>query len=40
MTITEFTKKCRELQGKFREKMGEPMGVESTAVPGTVVHCF
>ena len=26
MTITEFTKKCRELQGEYREKMGEPMG--------------
>lgn len=26
MTITEFTKKCRELQGKYREAMGEPMG--------------
>ena len=26
MTITEFTKKCRELQGEVREKMGEPMG--------------
>lgn len=27
MTIKEFTQKCRELQGKYREKMGEPMGV-------------
>lgn len=26
MTITELTKKCRELQGEYREKMGEPMG--------------
>ena len=26
MTIKEFTQKCRELQGKFRERMGEPMG--------------
>ena len=26
MTITEFTKKCRELQSEYREKMGEPMG--------------
>ena len=26
MTIAEFTKKCRELQGKYREKMGEAMG--------------
>ncbi|MBP5570457.1 MAG: hypothetical protein J6X46_05485 [Prevotella sp.] len=27
MTIKEFTDKCRSLQGAFREKMGEPMGV-------------
>lgn len=27
MTIKEFTKKCREKQGAFREKIGEPMGV-------------
>ena len=26
MTVREFTQKCRELQGKYREKMGEPMG--------------
>ena len=26
MTIKEFTQKCRELQGKYREAMGEPMG--------------
>ena len=26
MTTAEFTRKCRELQGKFRERMGEPMG--------------
>lgn len=26
MTVTEFTKICRELQGRYREKMGEPMG--------------
>ena len=26
MTITEFTKKCRELQGAYRDRMGEPMG--------------
>ena len=25
MTIKEFTQKCRELQGKYREAMGEPM---------------
>lgn len=27
MTIKDFTEKCRSLQGTFREKMGEPMGV-------------
>lgn len=27
MTIKEFTEKCRKLQGSFREKIGEPMGV-------------
>ncbi len=27
MTIAEFTQKCRELQGAYRERMGEPMGV-------------
>ena len=27
MTIKEFTQKCRELQGAYRERMGEPMGV-------------
>ena len=27
MTIKEFTLKCRELQGAYRERMGEPMGV-------------
>ena len=26
MTTAEFTRKCRELQGKYRERMGEPMG--------------
>lgn len=26
MTTAEFTRKCRELQGRFRERMGEPMG--------------
>ena len=26
MTIKEFTQKCRELQGAYRERMGEPMG--------------
>ena len=27
MTIKEFTEKCRAIQGRFRESMGEPMGV-------------
>ena len=27
LTITGFRKKCREQQGMFREKIGEPMGV-------------
>lgn len=27
LSITEFTRRCRELQGSFREKMKEPMGV-------------
>ena len=26
MTITEFTRTCRELQGRYRERMGESMG--------------
>ena len=26
MTTAEFTRKCRELQGNFRERMGKPMG--------------
>ena len=26
MTVTEFTRICRELQGRYREKMSEPMG--------------
>ena len=26
MNIAEFTKRCREQQGRFREQMGEPMG--------------
>ena len=33
MTINEFTKRCRELQGKFREKMGEPMGYVLGTIP-------
>ena len=31
MTIREFTQKCREQQGKYRERMGEPMGVPLAA---------
>lgn len=27
MNTKEFTQKCRELQGRYRERMGEPMGV-------------
>lgn len=26
MTTAEFTRRCRELQGRYRERMGEPMG--------------
>lgn len=35
MTIREFTQKCRELQGKYRERMGEPMGVGPHLKNGT-----
>ena len=35
MTIREFTQKCRELQGKYRERMGEPMGVGPHLRKGT-----
>lgn len=35
MTIREFTQKCRELQGGYRERMGEPMGVGPHLKNGT-----
>ena len=35
MTIREFTQKCRELQGGYREHMGEPMGVGPHLKNGT-----
>ena len=35
MTIREFTQKCREQQGKYRERMGEPMGVGPHLKKGT-----
>ena len=35
MTIREFTQKCREQQGKYRERMGEPMGVGPHLKNGT-----
>ena len=35
MTIKEFTQKCREMQGRYRERMGEPMGVGPHLKKGT-----
>ena len=35
MTIREFTQKCRKLQGGYRERMGEPMGVGPHLKKGT-----
>ncbi len=35
MTIREFTQKCRKLQGGYRERMGEPMGVGPHLKNGT-----
>ena len=38
MTIKEFIESCRTLQGAFRKKMGEPMGVGPWQKTGTVLN--